>query len=69
MKRVATIAIALLLVLILAVPLSANSRSRLRKVALPNPRLPDFTSIFNWGLRLSNIRRLYFFSGIAAQRP
>ena len=44
-------------------------RSRLRKEALTNPRLPDFTSIFNWGLKLRNIKEWYFFSGVAAQRP
>lgn len=46
-----------------------TNRQSLRKEALENPRLPNFTSIFNWGLKLSNIKNWYFFSGIAAQRP
>jgi enamine deaminase RidA (YjgF/YER057c/UK114 family) len=43
--------------------------SKLKKEGLANPRLPDFSTIFNWGLKLTNIKELYFFSGIAAQKP
>ncbi|OUC13490.1 MAG: hypothetical protein B0A82_16965 [Alkalinema sp. CACIAM 70d] len=46
-----------------------TNRQGLRKEALENLRLPNFTSIFNWGLKLSNIKDWYFFSGIAAQQP
>ncbi|MCH9651871.1 MAG: hypothetical protein K0U98_26820 [Deltaproteobacteria bacterium] len=48
---------------------ASQSSKRLKKEALTNPRLPDFTSIFNWGLKLRNIKDLYLFAGIAAQRP
>ncbi len=46
-----------------------QSRKRLKKKALLNPRLPDFTSIFNWGVQIRNIKDLYLLAGIAAQRP
>jgi len=48
---------------------ASQSNKRLKKEALTNTRLPDFTSIFNWGLKLRNIKDLYLFAGIAAQRP
>jgi len=39
------------------------------KQALINPEAPDFTSIFNWGLRISNFKDLILFAGHAAQTP
>ena len=48
---------------------ASRAPKRLKKKALENPRLPDFTSIFNWGLKIRNIKDLYLFAGIAAQRP
>lgn len=42
---------------------------QLKKEALINPEAPDFTSIFNWGLRLKNIKELILFAGHAAQTP
>lgn len=42
---------------------------QLRKEALINPEAPDFTSIFNWGLRIKNIKELILFAGHAAQTP
>lgn len=40
---------------------------RLRR--FPSDRLPDFTGIFNRGLKPNNIKVLYLFAGIAAQHP
>ena len=42
---------------------------QLRKEALINPEAPDFTSIFNWGLRIKNFKELILFAGHAAQTP
>jgi len=41
----------------------------MKKEALINPEAPDFTSIFNWGLRLKDIDELILFAGHAAQTP
>ena len=69
MRKAATFLTALLLALTIALPADAWDRRGLKKQALTNERLPDFTDIFNWGLKLSNIKDLYLFAGIAAQRP
>lgn len=58
-----------LAVFALALPLQADNRQNLKKEALTSERLPDFTSIFNWGLKLNNIKELYLFAGVAAQNP
>ena len=42
---------------------------QLRKEALINTEAPDFTNIFNWGLRIGNIKDLILFAGHAAQTP
>lgn len=42
---------------------------QLKKEALINPEAPDFTDIFNWGLRITNIKELILFAGHAAQTP
>ncbi len=42
---------------------------QIRKEALVNPEAPDFTSIFNWGLRIKNFKELILFAGHAAQTP
>jgi len=46
-----------------------RSGKQLRKEALINPEAPDFTSIFNWGLRIKNFKELILFAGHAAQTP
>jgi enamine deaminase RidA (YjgF/YER057c/UK114 family) len=71
LKKILVLLIAPLLVILIFVnSVSAQpNRQGLQKQALENPRLPNFTSIFNWGLKLSNIKSWYFFSGIAAQQP
>lgn len=58
-----------LLIMTLAFPLAADKRQNLKKEALTSERLPDFTSIFNWGLKLTNFKELYLFAGVAAQNP
>ncbi len=50
-------------------PDTVQSKKKLKKKALSNPRLPNFTDIFNWGLKIRNIKDLYLFAGIAAQAP
>lgn len=67
MTRVATFLTAFLLAFVLVAPADAGGRQNLKKKALTNERLPDFTDIFNWGLKISNIKELYLFAGIAAQ--
>ena len=67
MSKVLTGITALLLVLVLAVPANANNRQNLKKQALTNERLPNFSSIFNWGLKINNLKELYLFAGVAAQ--
>lgn len=47
----------------------ARQGKQLKKEALINPAAPDFTFIFNWGLRLQNINELILFAGHAAQTP
>ena len=47
----------------------ARKGKQLSKEALLNPADPAFSSIFNWGLRLKNIKELILFAGHAAQTP
>ncbi|MEJ8568043.1 hypothetical protein [Elongatibacter sediminis] len=56
-------------VMVTAASAVADNRQNLKKEALTSDRLPDFTSIFNWGLKLNNIKEWYLFAGIAAQNP
>jgi 2-iminobutanoate/2-iminopropanoate deaminase len=56
-----------LLILSSGVQAGAEKRQNLKKEAIENSRLPDFTSIFNWGVKLTNFKELYLFAGIAAQ--
>jgi len=76
MKRPSVSALALLFAVVLCVPAEAagrggasQGRQNLKKEARTNPRLPDFTDIFNWGLKIEDLEELYLFAGIAAQRP
>ncbi len=50
-------------------PKNPRQGNQLQKEALINPEAPDFTDIFNWGLRIRNIKELILFAGIAAQTP
>jgi enamine deaminase RidA (YjgF/YER057c/UK114 family) len=38
----------------------------LKKTAVLNPNAPDFTSIFNWGLKLKNMDELFLIAGHGA---
>lgn len=38
----------------------------LKKVAVPNPNAPDFSAVFNWGLKLKNIKELFLIAGHGA---
>ena len=38
----------------------------LKKTAVLNPNAPDFTAIFNWGLKLRNINELFLIAGHGA---
>jgi 2-iminobutanoate/2-iminopropanoate deaminase len=75
MIRIATLCVAT--TLIFSSNASANdddssqgrNGQQLQKEALINPEAPDFTSIFNWGLRIKNIKELILFAGHAAQTP
>ena len=68
MRKFTTLVTALMLTLSFAVQAGSEGRQNLKKDAIENPRLPDFTSIFNWGLKLTNFKELYLFAGIAAQK-
>lgn len=35
----------------------------LKKLAVPNPDAPDFSAIFNWGVKLNNINELFLVAG------
>jgi len=47
----------------------SRNGNQLRKEALINAEAPDFTGIFNWGLRIKNFKELILFAGHAAQTP
>ena len=68
MRKITVLILALLLTLSFAVQAGSEGRQNLKKEAIENSRLPDFTSIFNWGLKLTNFKELYLFAGIAAQQ-
>jgi len=68
MRKITALMLALLLTLSFAVQAGSEGRQNLKKEAIENSRLPDFTSIFNWGLKLTNFKELYLFAGIAAQQ-
>lgn len=38
----------------------------LKKTAVPNPNAPDFSSIFNWGLKIKNFKELFLIAGHGA---
>ena len=67
MRKFTILLTALLLTLSFAAQAGAEKRQNLKKEAIENERLPDFTSIFNGGLKLTNFKELYLFAGIAAQ--
>jgi len=50
-------------------PHKPRQGKQLQKEALINPEAPNFTDIFNWGLRIKNIKELILFAGHAAQTP
>ena len=68
MRKITALMLALLLTFSFAVQAGSEGRQNLKKEAIENSRLPDFTSIFNWGLKLTNFKELYLFAGIAAQQ-
>jgi len=35
----------------------------IKKVAVPNPNAPDMSAFFNWGLKISDFRELFFITG------
>lgn len=35
----------------------------MKKVAVPNPNAPDMSAFFNWGLKVSDFRELFFITG------
>ena len=63
MTRIALVVLALMVTL----SVEADNRQNLKKEALTNERLPNFGDIFNWGLKIKNLKELYLFAGIAAQ--
>ncbi len=40
--------------------------SSLKKTAVLNPNAPDFTSVFNWGLKIKNFKELFLIAGHGA---
>ena len=45
---------------------SPNGSNGVTKVAVANPHKPDYSGVFNWGLKVSNVDELFFVSGVAA---
>ncbi len=45
---------------------SPNVSDGVVKVAVANPHKPDYSGVFNWGLKVSNVDELFFVSGFAA---
>ncbi|MCA9691088.1 MAG: Rid family hydrolase [Nannocystaceae bacterium] len=37
-----------------------------KKTAVPNPNAPDFTAIFNWGVKIKNMDELFLIAGHGA---
>lgn len=70
MRKLTGLILAILLTLTFISQAQADSKGRqnLKKEAIENQRLPDFSSIFNWSLKLTNFKELYLFAGIAAQQ-
>ena len=54
MRKFTTLVTALLLTISFAVQAGSEGRQNLKKEAIENPGLPDFISIFNWGVKLTN---------------
>jgi enamine deaminase RidA (YjgF/YER057c/UK114 family) len=42
------------------------SSQKLKKTAVPNPAAPDFSAIFNWGLKLKNVNEVFLIAGHGA---
>jgi len=38
----------------------------LKKTAVPNPNAPDFSAIFNWGVKIQNFNELFLIAGYGA---
>lgn len=72
MRKSLSFIIVLVLALAVSIPAVAGNgngksegkRNSFKKEAIENDRLPDFTSIFNWGLKLKNFKELYLLAGI-----
>lgn len=45
---------------------SLKSGGTFKKIAVPNPNAPDFSAVFNWGLKLKNIKELFLIAGHGA---
>ena len=39
------------------------------KTAVNNPKAPDLSNVFNWGLRVTDFKELFFISGHGALKP
>ena len=67
MRKLIILVLATMLALSFSAQADAKGKKKFRKEAIENTRLPDFTDIFNWGVKISKFKELYFFAGIAAQ--
>jgi enamine deaminase RidA (YjgF/YER057c/UK114 family) len=45
---------------------NGNGGGSLKKTAVLNPNAPDFTAIFNWGLKIKNVKELFLIAGHGA---
>jgi len=59
MKKFTVLLITALLAASFAAQAGSGGRQNLQKTAIENERLPDFTDIFNWGLKLKNFKAHY----------
>lgn len=63
------LAIAAALLLMSSLASAGHQPSRLKKEGINNPAAPNFSDIFNWGLKIRNFKELFLIAGHAAQRP
>lgn len=57
----------LALAMMIAVPtVVVGNEGSLKKTPVLNPNAPDFTSVFNWGLKIKNMKELFLIAGHGA---
>lgn len=63
---VSTLMLSLSLAIAAPQVVNGGEGNSLKKTAVLNPAAPDFTSIFNWGLKIKNMKELFLIAGHGA---